>query len=99
MIEADRNVLYLEVYSADGKIVRVMTDFEMQGDKLILKQFHIEEGTRGAIGPRELKLTLEEFAKEIGRQQGAKTVRIEGGIRKADSVNPGTPRPVEIEAE
>jgi hypothetical protein len=92
-------VRYLEINTADGKTVRVMTNMEMQGDKLVLKQFHVEEGVPGSIGPRELKDTLEAFAKEIGRQNGAKTVRIEGGIRNSGTSNPRMPRPVEVEVD
>lgn len=100
VIEVDRNVMDLEIMTADGKTINVLTDFEVQGDKLILKQFHVGERLRrGDIGPRELKDSLEAFAQEIGRQYGVKSVRIEGGIRKAGTDNPRYPRPIEIEVK
>lgn len=43
--------------------------------------------------------TLEEFAKQIGREHGAKTVRIEGGMRKMGTDKPRMPRPQEIEVD
>lgn len=89
--------MYIEVQTAEGGTVRILTNTCMEGDTLILRQLHIEEGIAGSIGPRELRATLEAFANEIGNAFGARSVRIEGGIRNSGTINPRTPRVREYE--
>ena len=72
--------------------IRVLTEMVKEGDTLFLRGLHIQGPGPGTVGLRELR----EFAKLIGREQGAAKVIIEGGTRTT-GVNPGhTPRAIEI---
>ena len=69
--------------STHGEI-RVLTEMTKQGDTLVLKELAIDGPGRGTMGIRELR----EFARQLGRQQGASEVVIEGG-RRLTGANPG----------
>ena len=82
------NVVVASFKGANGE-ARVITEMVRDGDKLVLRGTHIE-------GDGTLKEALA-AAKSFGREQGAKQVVIEGGVRTTGA-NPGrAPRPITID--
>jgi hypothetical protein len=88
ILEREGNVVIGSFKGAAGE-ARVISEMVREGDTLILRGTHIEGRT-----------TLKEafnVAREFGRQQGAKTVIIEGGARTTGA-NPGhVPKPIRLE--
>jgi len=88
ILERDGNIVVASFQVAKGE-ARVITEVVRDGDRMILRGTHIEgEGT--------LKEALS-AAKSFGRDQGAKSVVIEGGVRTTGA-NPGhAPRPITLD--
>jgi len=88
ILERDGNVVEAAFRGATGE-ARVITEVLREGDTLVLRGTHISGSAtlREAFGA----------AREFGRQEGARFVRIEGGVRTTGA-NPGhVPRPITLE--
>ena len=83
IVQREGNLVEMVGKSTHGEI-RVLTEMTKQGDTLVLKELAIDGPGRGTMGIRELR----EFARQLGRQQGASEVVIEGG-RRLTGANPG----------
>src|SRR5205807_2365368 len=91
VVQREGNLVEMIGKSAQGEI-RVLTEMTKQGDTLVLKGLHMEGPGGGSMGVRELF----QFARQLGREQGAAKVIIEGAERTT-GVKPGSiPRTVRI---
>jgi len=71
----------------------VITSMTQEGDTLILRGTHIEGPGPGTLGIGEIR----EFVREIGRQQGVRSVKIFGGTRTTGATPGRTPHPIVME--
>jgi len=84
-----------KIETPNGRILEVLTESIIEGDKLILRGTHIGGASPGEIGIQELK----EIARQHGRQQGVKQVIVEGARRSTGRMKGQVPRPWIIEVE
>jgi RHS repeat-associated protein len=87
ILEVEGNVIRGSFQGANGE-ARFVTEVVKDGETLILRGTHVE-------GSATLKEGLE-AARQLGRQEGASNVIVEGG-RRTTGANPGhTPRPITV---
>jgi hypothetical protein len=75
-LAVDGDVIDLAVNTPAGRI-EVLTNMTKTGDVLTLDGLHIEGPGANSVGAA----TLRQLAQQLGRQQGAKQVVINGGAR------------------
>jgi hypothetical protein len=89
IVETDGQIVELVATTESGE-VRVITGMRKEGDALVLRGLHIDGPDAGSLG----LIGLRNLATELGKQQGAKRVIIQGGTRTTGA-NPGhIPRPI-----
>ena len=94
IVESDREVTWIEAQGPFGTI-EVITTLRREGDTLVLSGLGIAGQGPGTAGISALR----ELARQFGREQGAKQIRIEGG-RRLTGAKPGHfPRPIVIQVE
>jgi hypothetical protein len=72
--------------------IEFIANVTKEGEKLILKNLHIQGSEAGEIGVKNLY----EVARQIGRQEGVEKVIVEGGKRTTGKYKGTTPTPIEI---
>jgi hypothetical protein len=98
--EAGDGAIHFLARSGD-EVLEVVSDIARAGDTVVLSQLHVYkasgviEGAANTVGPRRLI----EMVREFGRLKGAKTVRIEGGVRATGRTAGRKPRPITIRVE
>jgi hypothetical protein len=89
IIEQDGSAIHAVIQTSKGPI-EVMANMTKEGDKLMLKGAHVGEGEKLSLGE------IKQAARELGRQEGASEVEVQGGVRTGGA-NPGhTPKPFTV---
>jgi riboflavin biosynthesis pyrimidine reductase len=94
IIEQEGSTVHLHIKGAKGDI-EVMAEMTKEGDKLILRNAHVQGGGAGTSSLSELKSA----ARELGKQQGVKEVVVEGGTRTSGANVGKAPIPIKIKVE
>lgn len=92
VVERDEDVMEVLIRASSGDVT-VMAGFGMEGGTLVLRDLHIEGPGAGTLSPARLR----SFARELGRQEGAEKVIVQGA-KRTTGANPGHhPRVIIIE--
>jgi RHS repeat-associated protein len=91
IVEQEGSVVHLIIKGAKGDI-EVMADMSKEGDKLILRNAHVQGQGAGSSSLSELKAA----ARELGKQQGVKEVVVEGASRTSGANVGKAPIPITI---
>ena len=94
VLEREGDLVHLLATGPRGQL-EVITRMTTTGDTLYLREFDITGPGASSQGIRELR----EFARALGRQEGVRTVVVEGRIRTTGSGPGRTPRPTRIEVQ
>lgn len=94
VVERDGDTVRLVGDGPKGRI-EVIARMTRTGDTLVLDGLHADGGGPGSQGLGEIRA----FARQLGRQEGAKRVEVRGGTRTTGA-NPGkVPRPITFDVE
>lgn len=98
VVERDGNVVHLLAQASNGEAVEAITTMTREGDTLTLSGLHVQGSGPGALGPDAVG-ELRALARELGRQEGVRTVLVSGGVRTtgAGAAALRSPRVIRIE--
>lgn len=77
VLERDGDTIIYSVRTKPGDEIQIIANQSKRGRDLVLEQVHIQGGGPGTSSVRELR----DFARTLGRQQGADNVIISGATR------------------
>lgn len=92
---AERDGDVVEIVGHGKTTITVIADMQLVGETLILNRVHMDGSGPGSSSVGELR----EMARELGRQHGAKEVRVLGAMRTTGAVPGKIPRPIIIKVE
>jgi hypothetical protein len=94
IVERDGNVVHIEAAGDFGEI-EVIAELRSEGQTIILNEVHVGGPGAGSVGVAKLR----ELARQFAREQGARRIRVTGGIRTTGANKGKRPRPWEIEVD